>query len=131
MGRLLKILAESLDIGGDMERLDIGDLANLVPVDPGEEPHGGVVIGLPRVLVADGGGKEFKEATRGLFAGLGDPARHHDAVANRILGAPAGGGSLSSLNGGHSGYSAQGWRLVRAAVGSIGRIRKLEWRAPS
>ena len=34
----LEILAERLDIGGDVERLDIGDLADLVPVAPGEEP---------------------------------------------------------------------------------------------
>ena len=73
--RLLEVLAERLDIGGDVERLDIGDLADLVPVDPGEEPHGGAIIGLPRVLVADGGGEEFKEAARGLVAGLGDHAR--------------------------------------------------------
>ena len=42
--RLFKILAERLDIRGDMQRLDIGDLADLVPVAPGEEPHDGVVI---------------------------------------------------------------------------------------
>ena len=36
--RLLEVLAERLDIGGDMQRLDIGDLADLVLVAPGEEP---------------------------------------------------------------------------------------------
>ena len=36
--RLLEILAERLDIGGDVQRLDVGDLADLVMVAPGEEP---------------------------------------------------------------------------------------------
>jgi hypothetical protein len=79
--RLLKILAERLDIGGDMQRLNIGNLADLVPVAPGEEPHDGVVIGLRRVLVADGGGEEFEKAARGLVAGVGDHARHQHAGA--------------------------------------------------
>jgi hypothetical protein len=73
--RLFEVLAERLDIGGDMERLDIGDLADLVPVAPFEEPHGGPVIGLPCVLVADGGGEEFQKAQRGLVASRGDHAR--------------------------------------------------------
>jgi len=77
-GRLLEILAERLNIGGDMQRLDVGDLADLMPVAPGEEPHDGMVISLPRVLVADGGGEEFQKAARGLVASLGDHARHHD-----------------------------------------------------
>ena len=38
--RLLEILAKRLDIGRDMQRLDIGDLADLVMVAPGEEPRG-------------------------------------------------------------------------------------------
>ena len=42
-GRLLKILAERLDIGGDVQRFDIGDLADLVLIAPGEEPHAGIV----------------------------------------------------------------------------------------
>jgi hypothetical protein len=37
-------------------------------------------IGLPGVLVADGGGEEFQKAARGLVASRGDHARHHDAV---------------------------------------------------
>jgi hypothetical protein len=62
-----------------VERLDIGDLADLVLIAPGEEAHGGVVTGMPRVLVADGGGEEFQKAARGLVAGFGDHARHHDS----------------------------------------------------
>jgi hypothetical protein len=66
-----------------VERLDIGDLTELVPVAPCEEPHDGVVIGLPRVLVADGGGEEFQKAARGFFASFGDHARQQEAVAGR------------------------------------------------
>jgi hypothetical protein len=51
-----------------------------LPVAPGEETHGGVVISLPRVLVADGGGKEFQKAARGLVAGGGDHPRHDNAM---------------------------------------------------
>jgi hypothetical protein len=51
-----------------MQRLDVGDLADLMLIAPGEEPHGSVVIGLPRVLVADGGGEEFEEAAAGAAA---------------------------------------------------------------
>ena len=81
--RLLKILAERLDIGGDVQRLDIGNLADLVMVAPGEEPDAGAMIRHARVLVADGGGEELEEAARGLVAGGGDHARHEDAVARR------------------------------------------------
>ncbi len=85
-GWLLEVLTERLDIGGDMQRLDIGNFADLVLIDPGEEPHGGAVIGLPCVLVADGGGEEFQKAARGLFAGVGNHARHHDAGVARDTG---------------------------------------------
>jgi len=81
--RFPEVLAERLDIGGDVQRLDVGDLADLVPVAPGEEPHGGVVIGLPCVLVADGRGEEFEETARGLVASLGDHAWHQHAGAGR------------------------------------------------
>jgi hypothetical protein len=66
-----------------VERLDIGDLADLVPVAPGEEPHDGMVIGLSRILVADGGGEEFQKAAGGLIAGVGDHARHDHAATRR------------------------------------------------
>jgi hypothetical protein len=81
--RLLKILPKSLDIGGDMQRLDIGDLADLVMVAPGEEPLGGSLIGHAGIFVADGGGEKFEEAASGLVAGGGDHPRHQDAVAGR------------------------------------------------
>ena len=67
-----KCLPERLDVGGDVHRLDVGDLAELVLVAPGEEPADGAVVGHARVRVADGGGEEFDEAARGLVAGIGD-----------------------------------------------------------
>jgi hypothetical protein len=36
--RLFEILPQCLDVGGDMQRLDIGELAKLVVLTPGEEP---------------------------------------------------------------------------------------------
>ena len=64
-----------------MQRLDIGNLADLVMVAPGEEPSCSPVIGHAGILVADGGGEEFEEAARGLVAGGRDHARHQNAVA--------------------------------------------------
>ena len=55
-----------------MQRLDVGDLADLVMVAPGEEPSCSLVIGHAGVFVADGGGEEFEEAAGGLVAGGGD-----------------------------------------------------------
>ena len=52
-GRLLGILAWGLDVGGDVQRLDVGELAELVPVAPGEELADGMRVGLPGVAVAD------------------------------------------------------------------------------
>jgi hypothetical protein len=43
--RLLEILPKTLDIGGDVQRLEIGDLADLEMVAPGEEPSCSPVIG--------------------------------------------------------------------------------------
>ena len=94
--RLLKILTERFDVGGDMQGLDVSDLADLVPVDLSKEPHDGMVIGLPRIFVVDGGGEEFEEAARGLVASLGDHARHHDAVVAGDAGQRAGFGRLKS-----------------------------------
>ena len=65
-----------------MQRLDIGDAADAVPVAPGEKPADRPVVGHAGVLVADGGGEELEEPARGLLAGVGDDARHHDAVAS-------------------------------------------------
>ena len=81
--------AERLDIGGDVERLDVDELADLVTVDPGKELRHGPVIGHAGVLVADGGGEEFQEPSRGMVAGAGDHRRHGDA-ARRLDGQLAG-----------------------------------------
>jgi hypothetical protein len=53
-----------LDIGRDVQRLDADELVDAVLLEPGEELRRGAVIGGARVLVADRGGEEFKEAPR-------------------------------------------------------------------
>lgn len=68
----LEVAAEILDIGGDVQRLDVSQLADVVTVAPGEEPADRGHVGLPGVLVADGGGEEFQEAPGGVLAGVGE-----------------------------------------------------------
>ena len=70
--RLLEILPKRLDIGGDMQRLDIGELTELVVVTPSEEPACGVQVSCARVPVADGDAEEFQVAAGRLVAGVGD-----------------------------------------------------------
>jgi hypothetical protein len=74
-----------------MQRLDVGELAELIPIAPGKEPGHGVVIGGPRVLVANGGGEEFEKAAGGMLAGVGDHARHQDQARVRRHGLQFGG----------------------------------------
>ena len=72
-----------LNIGRDVQRLDIGEAAELVVLAPGEEAADRMQIGRTGVLVADSGGEEFQEAARGLVAGGRDNTGHQDAVAGR------------------------------------------------
>ena len=53
---------QRLQIGGDVKRLDIGELADAVLFEPGEERADGPVIGQARVVVLDLGGKKIEEA---------------------------------------------------------------------
>jgi hypothetical protein len=57
-----------------MQRLDIGELADLVLLAPGEEPTDRGHVGGPGVPVADGGGEECQEPVSGMLAGIGDDA---------------------------------------------------------
>ena len=66
-----------------MDRLDVGQFADPVPLDPGEEGTRSRVIGHARVLVADRGGEEFEEAARGMLTGIGDHRRHGQRAAQR------------------------------------------------
>ena len=61
-----------------MQRLDVGELTELVMLAPGEEPADGMQIGHAGVLVADGRGEEFQEAAGRVVAGVGDDRRHDD-----------------------------------------------------
>jgi len=80
-GRLFEIRPERLDVGGDVQRLDIGQLTNVMPLAPGEEPAARPVIGLAGIPVADGSGEEFQEPPGGVLAGASDRRRHHDVAA--------------------------------------------------
>ena len=76
----LRSLAELLDVGGDVHRLDVGQ-GQAVPLAPGEEIAGGTGVGSPGVAVADGGGEELDEAFGGLVAGVGDDGGQDEAAS--------------------------------------------------
>ena len=59
-----------------MNWLDVGQPADLVPLDPVEEMARGPVIGHAGVLVADRRREKFEEALRGMVAGICDHPRH-------------------------------------------------------
>ena len=82
-GRLGGCRLQHLYIGGDVNRLDVGQPADLVPLDPVEEVARGPVIGHAGVLVADRRRKKFEEALRGMVAGVGDHRRHGDCASRR------------------------------------------------
>jgi hypothetical protein len=74
-GRLGRRGLQRLDIGGDVQRLDIGKIADVVPVEPGEERPNRPIIGQAGVAVVDLGGEEFEETARDIVAGGGDHRR--------------------------------------------------------
>jgi hypothetical protein len=57
------------NIGGDVQRLHLGQGVERLALTPGREAAGGFIVGPPRVLIADGGGEEFIEARPGLSSG--------------------------------------------------------------
>lgn len=74
-GRFLEIPPERLDIGRDMERLDIGELAKLVMFAPREEPTTGMEVSRAGVIIPNGDAEEFQVAARGRIAGISDDRR--------------------------------------------------------
>jgi hypothetical protein len=104
-GRLLEAALHRFDVGGDVQRLDVGELAEPVMLAPGEEPVDRMEVGRPRVPVADGGGEELQEALRGGIAGVGDDRRHDDGCGDR-------GRDLRRLGG-----RRDGQRTVRIRIG--------------
>jgi hypothetical protein len=89
-GRLGGCRLQHLYIGGDVNRFDVGKLADLVLLDPGEEMTRGTVIGHAGVLVTDRRVEKLDKAARGMVAGIGDHRRHDDLVGDRCDG-PRGG----------------------------------------
>jgi hypothetical protein len=72
---------QHLYIGGDMNRLDLGERADLVPLEPREKMARGPIIGHTGVLIADRRGEKFDEPARCVFTGIGDHRRHDDVAA--------------------------------------------------
>ena len=116
-GRLLEILTQPADIGGDMHRFDVGDLIDVgARFAPGEEAPAGVEIGGAGVRVLDRDGEEFEEAARAVVAGGGNQRGCH--------GRPSVGDARHG-----AGF---GWRQVlRVAIGKSMQIRSASDRAIS
>jgi hypothetical protein len=58
--------------------LDIGQPADPMLDEPGEERTGCPVVGHPRIVVVDRSGEEFQKAARSAFTGVSDHRRHRD-----------------------------------------------------
>jgi len=80
--RFVEILPEHLDIGGDMQRLDIGELTELVVVTLSEKSAYGVQVSGARVPVMDSDSEKFQVAAGRLVAGVGDDRRHDHLSPN-------------------------------------------------
>ncbi len=73
-------LAELLDIGRDVDGLDHGEASQPVSLAPGEEVTDRPAISLAGVGVADMGGEEFQEPSRGRLSLLGDDRRQRQSL---------------------------------------------------
>ena len=63
-GRRGSLAAKLLDVGGDVQRLHVGDRRDAGALAPGQEFPRRLRVGAARVRVADVGGEEFEEARR-------------------------------------------------------------------
>jgi len=72
---------QRLQIGGDVERLDIGQLANAVLLEPGEERTRRRVIGHAGVVVFDRGDEKTEETAGRPITGIGDHRRDGERTA--------------------------------------------------
>ena len=80
-GRLGGRRLKPLDVGGDVHGLDIGELADPMLLDPGEEGARSPIIGHARVLIADLGGEEFEEPARSMITGIANRSRYRKRAA--------------------------------------------------
>lgn len=69
------VLAQMLDIGGDVHRLDVGQPGDPMIVAPMAKSGRRPAVGLACVRVVDLGGEELDEAHDGVVAGLGNQPR--------------------------------------------------------
>jgi hypothetical protein len=65
---------------GDMQRLDVVERSDAVPVEPGKKRTGRAVVRLAGVAVADRRREKLEKAANRLVAGAGD-RRGHDNIA--------------------------------------------------
>src|SRR4051794_34884457 len=93
--RLRHRLLQALDVGRDMHRFDIDDVADLMLIAPVEKLRDGSCIGQPSVAVADRGREKLDEVPRRMAASLCDHARQGDLAigSERSTG---GGGTMTS-----------------------------------
>ena len=80
-GRLGGRGLKPLDVGRDVHGFDIGELADLMLLDPGEEGACSPIIGHARVLIADLGGEEFEEPARSMITGIANRSRYRKRAA--------------------------------------------------
>jgi hypothetical protein len=62
---------QGLYVGRNMDRLDVPKLANIAPLAPTREFHGGARIGTARVRIPYIGSEELNEASRRVRIGCG------------------------------------------------------------
>src|SRR3954453_21475583 len=74
---------QRLDIGGDMQRLDIDKFGDAALFEPRKKRACRPVIGHAGILVADRRGEEFEEAAHGLITGTGNRCRYDGATVDR------------------------------------------------
>jgi hypothetical protein len=68
-------LAQVLDVGGDVDRLEAAELAEAADLAPAEKLGNSPGVGVPGIAVADVGGEELEKAAAGVIAGGGDLRR--------------------------------------------------------
>jgi hypothetical protein len=82
-GRFRGRRLQHLYIRCNVDGLDVGELANLMLLNPAKEVAHGPVIGHARVSVAELSRKVLEEAPCGMLTGAGDYGRHGERAAQR------------------------------------------------
>jgi hypothetical protein len=70
-----------LDTGGNVDRLDVGEPANLWLLELGKENGTLAVTGHAGILITDRSGEELDEVARSMLSGIGNHYRHDRILA--------------------------------------------------